>query len=656
MKQIILKLCAVLLFIIIVFIFIQYLNILKLNKENTHSHTENNLNQGDEIIHTMINPNINNINIENFEEAKKCGFDTSNIFYLHLTTSQLEGIRYKPEPFWTNEIFCIYKTKRILSLDDSISIDNAKDEDFYYPLGDVILFKNYDNYMTSYKENLKIYNANIDQCSKTTLDESNALTPSVSNTIEFFEDKYPNADSNISNYNQPGIIGLKILVKNGKKPVGFEPLPVCVISKTNGMNLYVWKPIAPEGYIFLGNVCTVSMNPNIPLIDTCHIRALPQECLYAIDYNPDNSNLVLSKDIKVPYTLNLVSNGKYFNGGINIGNKKEINSYDLSSNCLNIERDNNDIERIMAIDLMLDEDTNLEEYELNSFKKDLEKIMFDSMINDSELKLNDFTNNFEIDYNIFKQDEETINKNKRLKIEVTSFITNKVLVKITFKQRPFAYNELSNEKLLQKMKTKYENLFTFTLSVNGKKYNFKPTKYEILVGIELQDNIKHYNNQLNDLKEQRSVLEKMMYEIELTENNKSLLTELISNIKTIEMQLQQDINNNQNTGKDFVLSSNLLDTISQFNNKNNEVIKIFEKDTKLSELNKTLNNIKSIIQLILDKDLVPSKLPKPPINGIDPNLLEDAESAVRLALGVADNVPLDIRRSRIPPDFEMPQF
>ena len=65
----------------------------------------------------------------------------------------------------------------------------------------------------------------------------------------------PPADSNITNFDQPGLIGLKILIKNGRKPIGFEPNPVATIKNTNGENLFVWKPIPPEGYEFLGHYC-----------------------------------------------------------------------------------------------------------------------------------------------------------------------------------------------------------------------------------------------------------------------------------------------------------------------------------------------------------------------------------------------------------------
>ena len=166
MKEEFLKICVGLLIIILIFITIQYFKILKSNKESPHSQTENDLNNGDIILHTKVDNNVKKINNdlnklsknieeilinkydikENFNQPAKCGMDTSNIFYLHLTNKQLDE-RYKPEPFWKNRLFCVYKTTRLLSLNDSVGLENPTDEDYYYSLGDVILFKNYSKIM-----------------------------------------------------------------------------------------------------------------------------------------------------------------------------------------------------------------------------------------------------------------------------------------------------------------------------------------------------------------------------------------------------------------------------------------------------------------------------------------------------------------------------
>ena len=49
--------------------------------------------------------------------------------------------------FWFNENICFYRMERILSLNDDLSVQAGNDEDYYYPLSDVLLFKNYDSYL-----------------------------------------------------------------------------------------------------------------------------------------------------------------------------------------------------------------------------------------------------------------------------------------------------------------------------------------------------------------------------------------------------------------------------------------------------------------------------------------------------------------------------
>ena len=62
----------------------------------------------------------------------------------------------RPIPQWTNEIFCVYKAKKILSLNDSSTAKNNEitDDDYYYPLGDIILIKDYPTYISTYQKNL----------------------------------------------------------------------------------------------------------------------------------------------------------------------------------------------------------------------------------------------------------------------------------------------------------------------------------------------------------------------------------------------------------------------------------------------------------------------------------------------------------------------
>ena len=84
----------------------------------------------------------------------------SNMFFLYLTTELLEG-KFKPDPIWTNDIFCVYQIKKpVRSLDESIEAET--DLDNYYSLGDIILIKDYPAYLEKYQENLEKYNNQTD--------------------------------------------------------------------------------------------------------------------------------------------------------------------------------------------------------------------------------------------------------------------------------------------------------------------------------------------------------------------------------------------------------------------------------------------------------------------------------------------------------------
>ena len=119
-------------------------------------------------------------------------------------------------------------------------------------------------------------------------------------------------DNKVDDYNQPGVEGLKIMVKNGKKPLAYSPNPSCIIPGANGNNLFVWEPIPPENYVCLGCVCTVSVRPTPPNVNECPIRCVPIECLDELQIN-------LADDVKIPginlpYHLYQVSDGKFVKG------------------------------------------------------------------------------------------------------------------------------------------------------------------------------------------------------------------------------------------------------------------------------------------------------------------------------------------------------
>lgn len=511
MEDILLKISAGILVLIVILIFIQYLTVLKKQGENKSSLTVNNLDAGNEIINTKINHStleIKTLNsekerlmqelaeklklqhsqqqiTETFEEDVKCEVDsTKHIYYLYLTTALLETARFKPQPIWTNELFCVYKLSKILSLDDSLDSEFSLDVDYYYPLGDIILLKNYDNYLKNYVSMLGEYQKKIEVPKCVTPDSPAKVVsgsgPSVTEEkfsnmrfVENFESTAPKGDTHISNYNQPGLGGLKMLVKNGKKPLGFEPKPVCAIQSSNGESLYVWKPIAPEGYVFLGDVCTIGITAQPPLVDNCHIRCIPKEC---VDNVPLATRaLLVSADILRPYKIYTTSNGKYFQGLIDNGLGESIQSYDLNEKCLNIERDEEDNEASLDINIVNTDGNggspanNLTDFEFNSFKLDFLLEIEKKLLGHKALQLNNVLNNKNMEPLFFQE------SNMRFKLDANSMVTNQIILKIELKKRAVAYNELTSAKLIELINSELKNIFKMSLRINGSDYNFEAT-------------------------------------------------------------------------------------------------------------------------------------------------------------------------------------
>ena len=126
---------------------------------------------------------------------------------------------------------------------------------------------------------------------------------------------------------------MKIYIKNGKKPVSFN-LKGIIKSKLSDP-LYIWDPIAPEGYTFLGSYCTFS--ENLPLIDQCPIRAIPNQCLQEIAVN--SNDIIQSGGIDPPYSLYTTSHGKYFKcvSVMPLQKNPILKSYNIQKTCLKPE-------------------------------------------------------------------------------------------------------------------------------------------------------------------------------------------------------------------------------------------------------------------------------------------------------------------------------
>ena len=276
------------------------------------------------------------------------------------------------------------------------------------------------------------------------------------------------------------------MIKNGRKPISIKAEPVAKLLKENGENLWVWEPIAPDGYTFLGYFCTLSLSPTTPKVDDCHIRAVPNECLK--NYNVENKDMILSEDIKLPTRLFFVSNGKYFKSSPKIEGSDDINleSRDLNDKCLNIERDDNDSEIEVNLDITnigmsaseAPENT-LDESTYNSFKGEFESKIMKHIIENEEILLNNHANN----------PVEKITDKDENRIKITSSLKNENVISIVMdiRKRSHAYNEFNSLDLVKKIQDLKEPLFKFSLSILGKVYNFENTyfNYKVTSGKEL---------------------------------------------------------------------------------------------------------------------------------------------------------------------------
>ena len=377
----------------------------------------------------------------------------NNIHFLMLNTSNLEQNRFRPKPIWTNNKFCVYKVEPIISLASDV-ISQGK----YYPCGDVILFKNYGKYISE---------LDVDKLCKT---EGNRNAP-----IESLPDVGVNSevlppDNYISNYDQPGLKGLKIMIKNGRRPVGFTEDPVAIIKSSNGNNLYIWEPVPPQGFKFLGHMTNFGPTAVKPKIEDCHIRAIPEECLgQALTISP--KHIVMSEDIEKQYRIYLVSRSKFVKGYKVMSEDDEIRvqSYDFNRNadCFKVERDLTDKEGKLKLEFTNSGDNDLLMSSYGGIKVDFEKEIENILLQMSNLQLDNFTNN--------PEDRDFIPlsylNNKRYKLDSFCPKINTVNLFINFKRRALAYNEIKTKDIIKHIKNNTDK-FNIKFKINGNEYSF----------------------------------------------------------------------------------------------------------------------------------------------------------------------------------------
>ena len=413
------------------------------NNSNPNNQSEPVQEKEDTVIVTpqQENKNVDDINEDQLRdmcENINKGLEGS-IKTLRLSIQDLN--QYVKPSFWYNDTICFYRMDRVFSLNDSISKNNPSDNDYYYPLSDVLLFKNYNSVVE--KENKNVLKNN----------EASAPSPSmiqgnldVEGTV--LEGTIQLGDNRVSNYNQPGVEGLKLLVKNGKKPIAYSQTPVCVIPGSNGENLYVWEPIPPENYVCLGSVCSVSVRPVIPNINDCPIRCVPKSCLF--EQNINLADKIKLPSIQKPYHLFGVSNGKYFKGMLEVPNQTglSIKSHDVENICDNTELDEND--KPITIKLHYKNTdlsgagapmNKLPPGTFNSVKGYFNKEFNSFLINKPELHLMDYPNN--PPNPILKP------SGKRYVINSISKMEDKVISYLSLNKRAHGYNQLTGIEMQQ---------------------------------------------------------------------------------------------------------------------------------------------------------------------------------------------------------------
>ena len=360
----------------------------------------------------------------------------SAIKTLRLSLNDLKA-HVKPA-FWFNENICFYRMERILSLNNNLTLPSTTDDDYYYPVSDILLFKDYNSYLngdlsdsnnTNNNTGNNTNNAgnntnnagnntnnagnNTNNAGNNTNNAGNNTNNAGNNIIEGPSSSAPSmvemveeslgeitlGDNKVNDYNQPGVEGLKIMVKNGKKPLAYSPNPSCIIPGDNGNNLFV-QPLAPEGYVCLGCVCTVSVRPTPPNVNNCPIRCVPISCL-------DELQITLADDIKLssiklPYHLFQVSDGKFVKGTMDIPNQTgiHIKSYEMKDICDNTELDDNDNPITIKLHYKNTDITGqrpaqskLLSNQFNGIKGYFNREFENFLVNKPEIQLNDYPNN-----------------------------------------------------------------------------------------------------------------------------------------------------------------------------------------------------------------------------------------------------------------------
>jgi len=451
------------------------------NSSNIVNNTQNNI-VGNNLLNEINNSKKQNPqDLVNMCKGIKSSIE-ANFFVLKLNFEELKN---KVQPaIWRNSEFCIYRMDPIMSTNNQLNNTAASENDYYYSLGDVILFKNYNKFFNKPKTPNMFCNVPIPEVNNNVFIEKN-LGPGISEN--FKNNKNGNVkttngnnivmmnnlsnisnnklreifkDEDLDNYRQPGIKGLRLFVKNGKKPVSFTLR--AIIKGLDAIHLYIWEPIAPQGYVAVGHYCTLGKNP--PDVDKCNMRCVPQSCAHELSISP--IDIIQSNGIEDPYGIYLVSNGKYFKGVTLLPGQDYpmLKSYDLKSECMNVEVAMTEEKDFLIILKYENVNVDSKRFVLTNNIGETFKHKFDEfLLNSPDFKLYNSRNVPVYD------DEELLHKRYEISFVVNN---NNVIISLKLNSHSDKYEEIPNENIINTLIRKHLKKHKIKIGMDKQYYDF----------------------------------------------------------------------------------------------------------------------------------------------------------------------------------------
>nr|QDY51958.1 hypothetical protein 2_30 [Mimiviridae sp. ChoanoV1] len=448
------------LFINILILLILFILITHINEKFNNKKNNNTMAPSDNTNNNNTN-NTNEISDDKMNIMCKKFMNKPDIFILKLNFQQIKN---KIQPaIWSNDEFCVYRMEPIISINKSHNSNNLYDT-YYHSLGDVILFKNYNKFFTKPVKANMFCNLPIQ---KLNLQENNdSPAPSV---LENFTNHPGNIlkDNKLDNYKQPGIRGLRLFVKQGKKPVSFTLNSI--LKGNDSIDLYIWEPIPPKDFVALGCYCTLNKNP--PDVEKCTMRCIPKKCVKDLNISPND--IIQSNGINPPYGIYLVGSGRYFKG-ITLLEGQELpilKSYEIHEDSQDVEVTPQEYEKNYLIQLKFinnienSKDTIID----NNIGEAVKDKFTNCLLNNKDFRLNNSRN-----VKLF-EDETLVNT--RFIIE-SGINNNNVILNLRLSSPGNGYEEIDNDLIRTILLTRYMNKYKVELNIDSVNYNF------ILKGVE----------------------------------------------------------------------------------------------------------------------------------------------------------------------------